>query len=153
MENPSAFSFHGCAAKADLTLCLSQSSQVMIMLICELSHKLLIMLECSVSGGLQDLKQPLVLRFKILVDPKLFLANLSDHLPSGLFECSHTFDALLPAFLERPKVILQHFYMMLLVISYRTLNAHPSSACEAVGLTLEPRMHRAHRIVPTIRTR
>ena len=33
MENPSAFSLHGCAAKADLTLCLGQSGQVMIMLI------------------------------------------------------------------------------------------------------------------------
>jgi len=64
------------------------------------------MLEGTVSGGLQDLKQPLVLNLEILVNTKLFLPDISDHLPPGLLESSQAFDALLPPFLEHPKVFL-----------------------------------------------
>ena len=64
------------------------------------------MLEGTVPGGLEDLEQPLVLNLEILVNPKLFLPDLSDHLASGLLEPSQAFDALLPPFLEHPKVFL-----------------------------------------------
>ena len=60
------------------------------------------MFEGTVPGGLQDLEQPLVLSLKILVNPKLFLPDLSDHLAPGLLEPSQPFDALVPAFLEYP---------------------------------------------------